>query len=125
VHIRPNGIAGSAVVNVILYDVTDPDFGGLGHFVFESECTVGTFVPNVPQMQVAPNPSQGSFTVTDQPADLHSIIVADAQGRTVRTLSAQNGNQYNLTDLPNGLYSLRLIGNKGNTVGASRLIIQQ
>lgn len=60
-----------------------------------------------------PNPSNGNVTLRVAEAGLHRVEVIDAAGQLVGTSTVIGTSTLDLSDLAKGLYSVRVIGDKG------------
>jgi uncharacterized delta-60 repeat protein len=76
---------------------------GLDHFAEE-------------QFTIAPNPASNSVVITFNPNEHHILQVIDAQGKTMQSLTVQNGDNIDLHQLKSGVYFFRLTTKNGTTV---------
>ncbi|MCS7188995.1 MAG: T9SS type A sorting domain-containing protein, partial [Bacteroidia bacterium] len=67
-------------------------------------------------IQVYPNPSSGTFTLTNMPQGSYELRITDILGRTVYTERIQGGSKEFRLGLPAGTYILSLSGEKGTSM---------
>jgi|APTNR8051073442_1049403.scaffolds.fasta_scaffold01518_8 elongation factor P hydroxylase len=115
VHVYPNGIEGSALIEVTLVNVADTTQSVTGVYYF-NQSPNGTTDVNFEQVKVYPNPTQGLFTIAAPDQQIERVDVFDLAGRTVKQFQYSAGQWYSVSDLPQGAYLLRLLGNNGQTV---------
>lgn len=120
VYIYPNGISGgAAIVELTATDISNTENRVSGVYSF-NQTTTSTFSQRKPEIKIFPNPTTNYISVND--ADIvESIIVYNIIGRPVKFFSANTGNQYNVTDLPTGMYLVRLVGENNTTLRTVRL----
>lgn len=82
---------------------------------------------SIRRFQVTPNPTEGPLTVTVEltdPSELR-LYLFDASGRLLRNLwspvSSHHEIHFNLTDLPNGVYAIRLASQYGTSTKTALL----
>ena len=120
VHVYPNGIAGSALIEVTLVNVADTTQSVTGVYYF-NQSPNGTTDVNFEAVKMYPNPTQGLFTIEEVDQQIARIDVFDLAGRTVKQFQYGAGQWYSISDLTQGTYLLRLLSKDGQTV-ATRLM---
>jgi len=85
-------------------------------FAFADE-SLSTAETTKSKVMVFPNPAQGSFTISDNNADLETLKIFDLNGRLVKTLPLNNSinPRIDIADLSNGLYLLDIHSANGVT----------
>ena len=114
VHVYPNGIEGSAVIEVTLVNVADTTQSVTGVYYFNQE-TNGTVDARYQAVKVYPNPTQGLFTISDVD-QVERVDIFDLAGRSVKQFQYGGGQWYSISDLPQGSYFVRLLGESGQTL---------
>ncbi len=111
VHVYPNGISGSAIIEVLIEDVNDTNLFLSNLYYFNTEPTSTTEL-NRQIIKVYPNPSNGLFTVKGD-KKIGSLDVYSLTGRKVAAFTYGQGQWYNIATLPKGTYLIRLIDRDG------------
>ena len=75
---------------------------------------------NTPIASVFPNPATEYITVTNDDA-VRNIYVFNLVGRKIKTFEVTKGERYEISDLPNGLYVIQLIGKTNKVLTTQRL----
>ena len=75
---------------------------------------------NTPSASVFPNPATEYITVTNDDA-VRNIYVFNLVGRKIKTFEVTKGERYEISDLPNGLYVIQLIGKTNKVLTTQRL----
>lgn len=114
VHVYPNGVEGSAVIEVLLVNTVDSTQSAVGLYQF-NQSTTGTTEVSRELVKVYPNPTQGLFTIAEVDR-VSRVEVFNLAGRLVKQFHYGDGQWYNISDLPRGSYLLRLLGGDGKTV---------
>ena len=74
-----------------------------------------------PQISVYPNPATDYIKLSDE--DLgRNIFVSNMLGRKMRTFDIVKGENYEIGDLPNGLYLIQIVGKNNKILATQRLI---
>ncbi len=107
VHAYPNSTDGSAVVELIVTDQDDPNVSISNLYYFNTEPSSTTSVSQQ-QVKVYPNPSNGLFSVKAG-KQLATVQVFSLTGQIVKSFTYNDGQWYDITDLPKGTYLVRLV----------------
>ncbi len=118
-HIYTNGASGLGAVEFPLSLVEDPS---------EVLATI-TFYPqfiekkplNTATLKVFPNPTDDFFQVNADER-ITQLVLYNSIGQPVRHFDANPGQRYDISDLPEGLYLLGLVDQKGETQKTFRLM---
>lgn len=120
VHVYPNSTAGAGDVDVIVYDVANPDDRYVLNATF-NDATSNQSIALAPQnIRVYPNPTTDYFSV-DGIEGLKQVVVLNLVGREVRRFSIAPKARYKVGDLETGLYLLRLVDHRDKIVKTIRL----
>lgn len=111
VHARPGGVEGAAVVEVRVVDLDDASNTAVALYYFNTSPS-STDEPLAVRAKVYPNPSDGLFTVKGD-KQINEVQIFSLTGRMVRSFRYNDGQWYNITDLPKGTYLIRLMDRGG------------
>jgi hypothetical protein len=121
VHINPSGTAGSATICVTLYDMDNPDeiLGTVKAMLETSTTSVTDVTKN--DLQLFPNPTTSYFEISNATNVSHVVIHA-LVGTKVREFNAKiNGSRFDVSDLPQGIYLVRLMDDTRSVLKTMRL----
>lgn len=124
VYIRPNRIAGSATIEVKVFEFGNEANAVTGRYLFSSTTSTKDAAKSNASVKIYPNPATDYFSIQDDYDVVDKVIVYNMIGRVVKNYTVSNNNngaKYTLNDLPEGLYIIRLLNNKGATVKTLRL----
>ncbi|MEZ4985519.1 MAG: T9SS type A sorting domain-containing protein [Saprospiraceae bacterium] len=111
VHAYPFGTEGYAIVEIKVFDQADTTQAVTNLYYFNT-LPSSTSEPTVQSFKVYPNPTNGMFTIKgDKLVD--AVQVFSLTGRMVRSFRYNDGQWYNVGDLPKGTYLVRLIDRSG------------
>lgn len=114
VHVYPNGISGSAIVEVKITDVNNANNTVTGTYYFNT-APVGVEDVKWQSLAVYPNPTEGFFTVSPNEAAAQ-VWVLDLLGRPLRQFNFEANQMYDIQDLAKGAYIVRLLDRSGETM---------
>ena len=123
VHAYPNGVAGSTVVEVSVFDPLSPVSSAVTGLYYFNTMPVSTDEQTIQQLRVYPNPTTGIFTLDNREV-AGDIIVYSLTGQPLRRFVAADSPTYDIRDLPQGAYILRLVDDAGRTL-INRMIQKQ
>jgi hypothetical protein len=75
---------------------------------------------NSPQISIFPNPATEFIKLSDDEA-VKNIFVSNMLGRKMRSFDVIKGDRYEISDLPNGLYLIQIIGKNNKVLATQRL----
>ena len=117
IGVRPNGTTGQAQLEVLIKEEGNFTKVQSVKLVFQTKsATSETLGGNV---RILPNPVFDVFTVEGEQLD--KIVIYNMLGRLVKSIKIQEGQHYNISDLPEGLYVARIMSNAGTPVKTIRL----
>lgn len=111
VHVYPSGIEGSAVIEIVVVDLADTNSTAVGLYYFNTSPS-STDEPTAVRVKVYPNPSDGLFTIKGD-KQISEVQIFSLTGQMVRSFRHNDGQWYNITDLPKGTYLVRLTDRSG------------
>jgi hypothetical protein len=123
VNIRPNHTAGSATIEVKVYEIGNEANAVTGRYLFTTTTATKEAAKSNSGVRVFPNPATDFFSIQDDYDVVERVVVYNMIGRVMKNYAtnANNGNRYTMTDLPEGLYVIRLLNARGGTVKTIRL----
>lgn len=128
-HVRPAFAAGCCKVNVHFSTVENPTevLATLEYDirVNDPQCSLSSTdeVLVLDALKAYPNPNTGVFTVSESPL-VKRVVVTNVLGRQVRNFAHSNGNLYDITDAPDGLYLVSLLDANGDLLKTVRMTKQ-
>ncbi len=120
--VTPNSVNGSGVVVIKLY--SDSDFT---NFLDEIKINISIFkVSNKEfedqELTLAPNPASTYFKVLSD-KEVANVEVFNIIGKKVKNFEGNNSNYYNISDLRNGAYLVRVLSKAGKVLKVKKLNI--
>lgn len=107
VYVYPNGTAGSAIVDVLVKDVDNPEFSATATYYFNEQPSNTSQKRLLRQIRVFPNPTSGAFRLTDNELT-QQVTVFNLVGRRVLSFNYSPGDEYDISQLPRGTYLIQL-----------------
>lgn len=108
VHAYPREIEGSAVVEITITDINDESQNLSNLYYFNTPTSTNEAIASQ-SLKVYPNPSNGLFSLKGE-APVASLEVFNLTGQKVASFKHNDGQWYNISDLPRGTYLVRLLG---------------
>ncbi len=119
VHVYPDGTEGFAIVEVTATDITNAANTVTGRYEF-NQMSTSTINLNKADIKVYPNPTINFISISE--ADqVERLIIYNIVGRPVKLFEANYNNQYDVMDLPTGMYLVRLMDKNDRTIKTVRL----
>jgi Secretion system C-terminal sorting domain len=120
VHARPNGIAGTANIDLIVSETNNSTNTGVAKYLFNT--STATKEVDKSNLRIAPNPVQDFFTIMDETEIVEEISIYNMIGRQMKNFkSVGSGQKINISDFPDGIYLIRLLSKNGNTLKTLRI----
>lgn len=120
VHVGPAGIEGNASVQIQFYTVDDPSTI-IGTLFTQFETTTSSVSdPGNEVLRIFPNPTTSYFQISD-PTSVSEVAIYSMVGNKMRVFNASQGNRYEVSDLPVGVYLVRLLDNNQKVLKTVRL----
>jgi len=111
VYAYPNGIEGGAIVEVIVTDKGNESLSVSNLYYFNA-LPSSTIDLSKNSIKVYPNPSNGLFTIKGD-KQIGRLDVYSLTGRKVAAFTYGHEQWYNISNLPKGIYLVRLIDRDG------------
>lgn len=73
-----------------------------------------------PTIKIFPNPASDYIELTDN-EKIGKIVVFNLVGKEMKRFDASNGQRYNISELPKGMYLVQLLDKSGQTVVTQRV----
>ncbi len=119
IHVYPNGLEGAAIVELTATDVSNAENTVTGTFRFNQN-TTSTFSIDKPDLKIYPNPTVNYISLSDT-EQVDRLVIYNIVGRRVKMFDANYNNQYDVIDLPTGMYLVRLVDSSDRTIKTVRL----
>jgi len=119
IHVYPNGTEGAAIVELTATDVNNSENTVTGRYEFNQTTTSTRFVSKS-NIKIYPNPTSQYISLTDA-TNVDRLMVYNIVGRPVKTFRATSSNQYDVSNLPIGIYLVRLVDQYDYTLKTVRL----
>lgn len=119
VHIYPNGINGSAQVELLIYDIADPASRQTYSYSFNQNAP-SREPGNGDQIVLYPNPAYDYFKV-EAKAALAKVELYNLAGSQVKTFYAYPDKRYMINDINSGVYLVRLLDVNNKVLKSMRL----
>ncbi len=118
VHIYAKGIDGKASIDLKVTEVGNETNSAVAHYMFN-------FTPPTPKtdknaLSVYPNPAKDFFYISENDL-VHTVTIYNVLGKPIRAMRTANGLKYDISDLPEGLYLIRMTAANGTTLKTVRL----
>jgi Secretion system C-terminal sorting domain len=120
VYIRPEKKAGAATVEVKVFEVGNETNTVTGRWLFSTTTKTREANANNTNIRIYPNPTIDYFQITEDDG-IDKVVIYNIIGRQMRTYKVTDNGKYNVNDLPEGLYIIRLLAANGATVKTIRL----
>jgi len=116
------GIEGATTVEIKLTDASDATNTVSAVFDVKSDgfTTTSTRFVAKPNIKIYPNPTSQYISLTNA-TDVNRLMVYNIVGRPVKTFWANTNNQYDVANLPIGIYLVRLMDKYDHTIKTIRL----
>ncbi len=124
-HIRPNLVAGCCIPNIKFTEVSSLsspiDLGAASFDVCISQLSATNEPANGLDIEVYPNPTTGSFNITDNPL-VKEVATYNMMGQKVCHYPHMNGKSHELGHVANGLYFVNLLDENGQLLKTVQLV---
>jgi hypothetical protein len=120
VYIHPEKKQGAATVEVKVFEVGNETNTVTGRWLFSTTTRAKETNANTPTIRIYPNPTTDYFQITDDEG-IDKVVIYNIIGRQMRTYKVTDNGKYNVNDLPEGLYIIRLLASNGSTIKTIRL----
>ena len=118
VHIRPNGLEGSAKVRVTVFDISDNENQVTGEYLFNQ--TTPTRDVKVDGITIFPNPAIDYFELSDYQG-VQEVVISNLIGNELRRYNVYPGAKFDVGFLPGSIYLVRLLNSRRDVIKTLRL----
>ena len=118
VHIRPNGLEGSAKVRVTVFDVDNPENMVTGEYLFNQ--STPTYDIQVDDIKIFPNPAIDYFELNDYQG-VEEVVISNLIGNELRRYNVYPGAKFDVGFLPGSIYLVRLLNARRDVIKTMRL----
>ncbi|HLF65919.1 MAG TPA: T9SS type A sorting domain-containing protein [Saprospiraceae bacterium] len=120
VHVNPAGVHGEADILVHFYPSDDPlNILGSMQTHFETTTTSVRDLGN-PSIRIYPNPTTSYFQLSES-SQVARVAIYSIVGNKMREFDARNQSRFDVADLPEGIYLVRLLDAKQTVLKTVRL----
>ncbi len=120
-HILPKGVAGNVKAKIHLTPADNFDnIIATADYDVTVEGITSVSEAEKAAVKLYPNPTSDYLTLNENSV-VEQLIVYNIIGKPVRSFSAENGRQYNISDLPNGLYLVSLLDKDNDIIKTLRV----
>jgi hypothetical protein len=106
-HVGPGGVEGEAEYMLYFYDLAEPEnILDSVRVLFETTTTAIHDLTSA-SLRIYPNPTTSYFQISD-PAGVAKVIVYNIVGNRLREFDARNISRFDVSDLPEGIFLVRL-----------------
>jgi hypothetical protein len=120
VSFRPNGVEGIGNVEVKIYEIKKPSNNLTLNFSGSAQHSgISSFSGNNTP-SVYPNPAIDYIQIQDV-NDVKYLEVYNALGRKISDFSVSNNGKYDVSDLPRGMYMVRMLDKHKNIIRTQRI----
>lgn len=121
--ISENGaVPGEATVKIKISNLNDPADTLITEYYFTvtGDIILGISEVELKKLKIFPNPATNYFRLTET-QEIQELVVYNILGRKVRIFDVSSNQNYNISDLPNGVYLVGMIDKNQKTVKTLRL----
>lgn len=122
-YVIPNGQAGSANYHLDFSFIDNPDsiVANVSFDATVSSSVTSTYAPEeLKDVYVYPNPVNSSFRIAND-IYVDQVEIRNMLGRRVKLFKSYSGAQYDVLDLPQGVYLIRLIDQENDIIKTMRM----
>jgi len=120
VHAYPWGNVGSAIIEVIVTSVEDPEITAAGLYLFNETVSVPELL--IERVKMWPNPVADNLFI-EQGFEIDRIELYNLSGQQVLMQALNSNNVVSVAHLPTGVYVARLFDREGNQLSSNKLMI--
>ncbi len=121
VHVYPNGNIGAADISVKVTEVGNEANTITGSYIF-TPSTTSTHHANAYAFNISPNPVQDAFVLTGNTSAVSKIVLFNVIGRMVCSYNATGATRFDVSDLAEGIYLVRLEDRSGRALKTLRMV---
>ncbi len=121
-YVVPSGVTGEGAFEINLALASNPAaiLAKAGFSATVNALTTSTYEARKVEIRIFPNPATEYFEITNNTL-VDRVTVYNLLGREVRSYRTFDRGQYSLAGLPEGMYLVSLIDNKGSVIKTMRL----
>ena len=120
VHVYPNGNTGSAEISIKVYEVGNTANTVTGSYIFSG--STATQNVNNNSFSISPNPVEDAFTLSGNTSGVGKVVLYNIIGKVVRSYNANGNTRFDVSDLTDGIYLVRLEDRSGRALKTLRLV---
>ena len=121
VYVRPDKRAGSATLDVKVFEVGSATNNVSARFYFAASASTKDVREVVKsEIMIYPNPMTDYFMIQEG-SGVEKVAVYNIIGRQMKAFKVSDGNKFYINDLPDGIYIIRLQNANGGTIKTARM----
>lgn len=122
VHVLPRGVAGCGKIAVYISDAADPNniIETITYNICIEPITAVDEQFDRNKLKIFPNPTANFISLTKNTV-VRQLWVHNILGKRIKTFNTTYNGQYDLTDLPDGLYLVSMVDAQGNVIKTVRV----
>lgn len=122
ISVRPNGVAGVGTYQIDVALASDPTniIASNTYTITITELMTDIDDFNKAAVKIFPNPTSNFFQITENEY-VSDIEIFNIVGKKMLATPHANGNAYDISSFPNGLYLVRMMNDEGNILKTSRI----
>jgi len=120
-HVLVSGVTGIGTYNVNISTQSNPN-----EIILTVPVTISALSTDVEDVVVSeniklyPNPTSDVFQISST-SNISNLVVYNIVGKEIKSFESNNGDGYDVSDIPNGMYLVRLFDYKNQVVKVIRL----
>ncbi len=118
IHIYPNGVAGEAKIELTITDIANDSNKVVGTYLFNQTAPVKELLAE--DIKLYPNPTTDYFKIESRELVV-KLEIYNLIGNRMKTTYVYKNKRYEVGDLPNGMYWVRLLDTNNKIVKTLRL----
>jgi len=122
VHVYPGGFEGSAIVHILVTDLSNPEIRETGIFLFNQTTSTIERINN--KIKIYPNPASSELFFEFSENQIEKIEVLNIQGQVLLSQQMFGSNTLHIGHLPSGNYLVRMFGTAGKSLSLNLLTKQ-
>lgn len=117
ISLNPWQLAGSATVEIYVYDINDYNIGDTVTYTYNHVSSVGVGENGLADLTIYPNPATDAVTIGNISPEITQLQVINVVGEVVKNISltGKNTQTLDVSDYPAGIYFVSYANSEGTT----------
>lgn len=121
VHVYPGGFEGAAIIELLVYDITNEANEAKGYYYFNRQAT-STVERINNKLKIYPNPVSDQVFIEAESGIVDFVEIHNIQGQVVHAQKMFSGNNLYVSHIPSGNYILRMFDKDNNPLSVNLLV---